>query len=321
MRNQIAAVFHDGWWTFKFIIVLVSFIASFYMGNGFFEGYAVFVRITSAFFLMYQGICMLSLSYVINGAMVDYWAESQGSFAGVLMIIITVIIYSIDLVVLVFQFIWFNGCALNIVILCVTILFGIIFTVLVVLKTREDASILTNALVMSYALFLSWSAMASRPEESCNPFTNHAANTLYQIGLGLLFTTISLMSISMITKAESGESHVATMNAPLVESDEADDEVGDIPQVGKDAVSAEDAHVYPVSWATVLFHVLMMFACGYYGVLLTNWGDAKINNDSSDIFESNILSFWVKIVAQWGGFAIYTFSLLGPKLFPDRDWS
>jgi hypothetical protein len=260
MRNQIAAVFHDGWWMFKFITVLASSIASFYISNDFFEGYAQFVRVTSVFFLIYQGICMLSLSYVINNAMVEYWSDSHGSFAGVMMIIITLIIYVIDLIVLVFQFIWFSGCALNIIILCLTIIFGIIFTVLVVLKTRDDSSILTNAFVMSYALFLSWSAMASRPEDSCNPFVEHAANTLYQIGLGLVFTVISLMSISLMTKSEDGDSHMDIMSAPLVEKDDGDDEVGEIAQVGTESVAAEDAHVYPVSWATVLFHVLMMFA-------------------------------------------------------------
>jgi len=234
---------------------------------------------------------------------------------------LTILIYLGDLTFLVFQFIWFKGCVLNIIILCITIVFGIIFTLLVAFKTREDSSILTNAFVMTYALFLSWSALASRPEDKCNPFVEHNANTLYQIAFGLLFTLISLFSISMVTKNEDDEGKMPVMSAPLVEKEEDEEELEDIPQVGRDAISADEAHIYPISWATVFFHVLMMFACAYYGVLLTNWGDASINSERTDVFRSNLFSFWVKIVAQWGCFILYTFSLVGPLLFPDRDWS
>lgn len=77
-RTTLAAVFHDGWWMFKFLIILVSFIASFYIDNSFFKGYVVFTKITSSFFLVYQGITMLGLSYIINNALVNYWANSDG---------------------------------------------------------------------------------------------------------------------------------------------------------------------------------------------------------------------------------------------------
>lgn len=108
-RSQIAAVFHDGWWTFKFLLILGSFIASFYLNNSFFVGYASFVRATSAFFLIYQGITILGLSYVINGAVVSYWERSDGQCVSIIMIAFTVLIYILDLVFLIFQFIWFKG--------------------------------------------------------------------------------------------------------------------------------------------------------------------------------------------------------------------
>jgi len=321
-RVQIAAVFHDGWWTFKFLLILGSFIASFYMPNGFFEVYVNFIRVTSTFFLIYQGVTILGLSYVINGVMVRYWENADGQCFGIVMLVITIGIYILDIVFLIFQFIWFKSCAINVILLCIVIFFGIAFTVLVILKTREDSSVLTNAFVMSYALYLSWSAMASKPDEDCNPFIDNNSNTLMQIGLGLFFTLVTLFSITMMTKNDSEDGKVPIMNAPLVENEDDDEEIGDIPQLGKeDRVSSEEAHVFPISVPTILFHVLMMFACAYYGVLLTNWGDASINSSTTDVFKSNTFSFWVKIVAQWGCFILYTFSLVGPLIFPDRDWT
>jgi len=76
-RTQIAAIFHDGWWSFKFGLVLVSFILSFYIDNVFFEGYVIVARAASVLFLIYQGVTMLSLSYTINNAFVEYWENSN----------------------------------------------------------------------------------------------------------------------------------------------------------------------------------------------------------------------------------------------------
>ena len=113
---------------------------------------------------------------------------------------------------------------------------------------------------------------------------------------------VCLISITVVTKNDGDENSniVQKMNAPLVENEEDDREIDEIPQIDKnEALTAEEAHVFPVSVATILFHVLMMFACMYYSVLLTNWGNAHINDDSSEIFENNKLGYWIKISAQW----------------------
>jgi hypothetical protein len=128
----------------------------------------------------------------------------------------------------------------------------------------------------------------------------------------------------VITKPDDDEKTnlMQKMNAPLVENEEDEQELDEITQLGnEEGISPEDAHVFPISVATILFHVLMMFACMYYSVLMTNWGDAHIDDDSSDIFSSNTLNYWIKISAHWACFLIYIFSLVGPLLFPDRDFS
>lgn len=105
----------------------------------------------------------------------------------------------------------------------------------------------------------------------------------------------------MVTKSDDDSTNIVLkLNAPLVENEEDDAELEDIRQVGKDdAMTPEEAHVFPISVATILFHILMMFASMYYGVLLTNWGDSHIYDQSTDVFESNTMSYWIKITAQW----------------------
>lgn len=108
MRNQFAAVFHDGWWSFKFLLVLVAYIASFFMNNDFFKGYVVLAKITSVFFLIYQGLTMLSLSYVLNKVAVEYWENTNSNLIAIIILVVTIIIYILDGIFLIFQFIWFK---------------------------------------------------------------------------------------------------------------------------------------------------------------------------------------------------------------------
>ena len=41
----------------------------------------------------------------------------------------------------------------------------------------------------------------------------------------------------------------------------------------------------------------MLLATLYYPMLITNWGDPEINDDRNSFFQSNWMSFWIKIVA------------------------
>lgn len=56
-----------------------------------------------------------------------------------------------------------KGCGGNLAIMCVTLLCGIAMYVLVLFRTRNDASVFTSSLVLAYCLFLQWSAFSSSP--------------------------------------------------------------------------------------------------------------------------------------------------------------
>ena len=51
-RNTTAALFHDGCWGFKILIVLGFFIGSLWIPNTFFSGYMSFTRYVSVLFLL-----------------------------------------------------------------------------------------------------------------------------------------------------------------------------------------------------------------------------------------------------------------------------
>jgi len=200
-----------------------------------------------------------------------------------------------------------------------TLVAGIVFYGIVFFRTREDASILTSSIVLSYCLYLSWSALASDPNAECNPFTKSASNTALQLIVGLFITMVALITISSST-VKSDESNLTTrMNGAVMENEENAQESEKL-NPDNERTNGKEAHVFPVTTATIVFQALMILAAVYYAMLLTNWGNPTLFTDTTNFFQANNTSFWVKLVAQWVTIIIYLFSLIAPLLFPDREF-
>jgi hypothetical protein len=65
---------------------------------------------------------------------------------------------------------------------------------------------------------------------------------------------------------------------------------------------------------------LLILAAVYYSMLLTNWGNPTIFDNTSTFFASNNTSFWIKLSAQWLSTIIYLFSMFAPMIFTDREF-
>ena len=51
-RRQCSSMFHDGCWCSKFVFVIATYIAVFWIPNTFYRGFAHFARIVSCFYLI-----------------------------------------------------------------------------------------------------------------------------------------------------------------------------------------------------------------------------------------------------------------------------
>ena len=315
VESELGSIFNDGCWALHILMISTIFILSLYIPNEYVNIYGYLSRFLSIFFLIFQGICILSIAYKMNEVLVGYHTESGTSLSLILLLGITISIYIFDAVFLYLLIKWFSGCAFNIYILILLIVMIVIFTIWTVFQTRENASILTNAIVMSYLLYLSWSAMASEPDGVWNPFVTSNSNTVFQIVLGFVFTSVSILSISIITKTGDNSDG---FRSNWAESDE-DNHLSDI-EVANNKMQVEDSYIFPLSYATIFFHIIMIFACCYYSMLLSNWGDPTINNDKATYFKANEFSMWAKLVSQFACYAIFLWSLIGPLILPDRDW-
>ena len=52
-------------------------------------------------------------------------------------------------------------------------------------------------------------------------------------------------------------------------------------------------HVFPISKSTILFQALLCLAAIYYSMLLTNWGNPTLLDDTAVFFNKSGQSFWI----------------------------
>ena len=67
--------------------------------------------------------------------------------------------------------------------------------------------------------------------------------------------------------------------------------------------------------------------CGslYMAMLLTDWGtgSSKSPTDASGVVQSSstgATQMWVKIISQWVAILLYTWTLIAPRMCPDRQF-
>jgi len=70
------------------------------------------------------------------------------------------------------------------------------------------------------------------------------------------------------------------------------------------------------------FHAIFGLGALYIAMLMTDWRTVY-NPGSEDIaqVDSGEAAVWVKVVSSWLCVGLYIWTLVGPVLFPDRDWS
>lgn len=84
---------------------------------------------------------------------------------------------------------------------------------------------------------------------------------------------------------------------------------------------AEDAKEVPDNFSNSwkLNFVLASVSC-WFAMALTGWGSIQTGGDVADPLVGQT-SMWMIVGSQWFVLTLYLWTLIAPRLFPDRDFS
>ena len=69
-----------------------------------------------------------------------------------------------------------------------------------------------------------------------------------------------------------------------------------------------------------MWFLLMALSWTFLAMILTNWGSPALSDSTLDTFKPNKMAFIVKSIYGFLTALIYAWTLMAPRIFPDRDF-
>jgi hypothetical protein len=339
--SALTSAIHEGAWGVKFLFVIGIYICTLFIPNSFFKGYGYFAMVAGFLYLLYQMILLIDLAYAWNKKWIGAYdkseqAESSATTCWAIIIITSTVIFDVGaLIVCILLFYYFNSTGWHIAETTLTLAFALAYTVITVTPIVEGGSIFTCSLFFLFSSYMCATIILS------DPYSTASEALTLQVFMGLAFMFLVLFYVSGTTRDASQpaasepkvQQVAAKAGSPVMEqgeggagSEAAPATVGPVVRSGNpngDA-SEEPAEELPeVTLATALFHLLMTFASVYYAMVLTNWGVPNVKNpkDNDKSFGYEWLACGMKLAAQWAGTLLFVWTLIAPRVCPNRDFS
>ncbi|KAG0680795.1 hypothetical protein C6P40_003949 [Pichia californica] len=265
----------------------------------------------------------------------------------------TLVMYIGVIIMTVLMYIYFaqTGCSMNKAVITINLIFTLLITWLsitpMVQEYNPNAGLAQSSMCCIYCTYLIFSACLSEPDDKlCNPLIRSNGTRTLTIIVGAIFTFGAVAYTTTRAAANSAFSHeMNTLNnqtstiteAPkslrremryeairqavnegsLPESALNDGSYFDDNDSDNENDSGEERDYTKYSY--VVFHIIFFLATQYIAALLTiNVGANDVGSGTFIPVGRTYFNSWLKIVSSWFCYALYSWTLLAPALFPDR---
>lgn len=348
-------------WPAKYILFILLTIGMIFVPNVpiFLDVYLTIARVGAVIFILFQQIIFVDIAHnwndgwVIRSDQADAEESGSGKKWLIAIVISAVVLFLSSIVGWGLLYAYFGGCTVNIVLISITIALSVVVTVAQLSGT--EGSLLASSLITSYATMLCYNAVTRNPNPVCNPTLGNDNDSLAMI-IGLGLTVVSLCYVGWSTTADSTLGGSSTNNgsdddddniinnndderkigastkisgvvinnydSTTMDSDEGGGVVGEIKNSKNDNGNSNTARTIPNSFSNnwKLNIALAAVTC-WYSMVLTSFGSIEAADGTVANPQVGTVNMWIIIGSQWFALVLYTWTLLAPRLLPDRDFS
>jgi len=342
--NDPRAGIQNGFWGFKYLLIIGGMIGSFWIPDGSFgEVWMYFGMVGGFLFILIQLVLIVDFAHSWAEAWYGNYQENESKGWLAALLTFTIGMYAAAVAAFGLLIAYYTGeysgqCKLHEFFASINLLICIGLSVVSILpKVQEhmpQSGLLQSAMVSLYVLYLTWSAVSNSPQDECKPAGFlPSPNTTLAPGVSTTtaapgtdgkahphFSTESIVGLivwflcvlySSISTSGQGAKLTGGDRVLLKEDTGAG---GDV-EAGAVRDNEEDEVAY--SWS--LFHVMFALATLYVMMTLTNWYSPSVTTDITS-FNNNSAAMWVKIISSWLASAIYLWSMVAPAILVDRDF-
>mmetsp|Transcript_33257 Transcript_33257/g.48880 ORF Transcript_33257/g.48880 Transcript_33257/m.48880 type:complete len:485 (+) Transcript_33257:113-1567(+) len=329
-------------WPAKYVLFLMLVAATVFIPSAplFSPIYMNIARVGGAIFIIVQQIILIDLAYNWNDSWVEKSNQAEQEEPGsgkkwlAAILVSCAILYIGSIVGIGILFYYFQGCAINNIFLAITLLLIVLATILQM--TGDEASLLTSGLISAYAVYLSFASVSRNPNGECNPKLGEESivNIVFGVGFTLLSLAWTGYSYTAETTLGAGDSVGGMEDNSLIHNSNPEEGPSEIKGVVTNSDGVEnygtniedgegnrtneaDASSSVASWKLNL--ILVLVSC-FFAMSLTGWGAIGAGGNAANPEVSKV-SMWMIIASQWLMMLLYMWTVVAPRLLPDRDFS
>jgi hypothetical protein len=326
-------------WPAKYVLWVFLCAGTIFIPNDplFSDIYLNIARIGAIVFVGLQQLVIIDMAYDWNESWVGKAdaaeADEEGSGKKWLYAILAscAILFTVSIVSIILIIIHFTGCETNNAFIAITLVLGVAITLAQL--TGQEGSLLASACVFTWAVFLCYTAVTKNPDAECNPKLGEPDNI--SIVLGITVTMISLCWTGWSYTAEDKMTWSENSGAdePLVDSGSKKEETkvtgivtgGDYGTDAEeespatadgDEAAMSDPKRLSNSWKLNI--ILATIAC-WQSMVLTNFGEISADGTAANP-QVGRAGMWVIISSQWLALSLYLWTLVAPRLMPNREF-
>ncbi|XP_006862244.1 PREDICTED: serine incorporator 2 [Chrysochloris asiatica] len=338
-RDPRAAI-QNGFWFFKFLIFVGITVGAFYIPDGSFSNIWFYCGAVGSFlFILIQLMLLVDFAHSWN----QQWlckaeeSDSRAWYAG--LFFFTLLFYTLSIVGMSLLFVYYTHpgiCHEGKIFISLNITFCVCVSIVAVLPKVQEAQpnsgLLQASVVTLYTMFVTWAALASVPEQKCNPhlLTEFGNETVLAgpegyvtqwwdapsiVGLIIFILCTIFISLRSSDQQQVNNNLMQTETCPprLEVTQQQLQQQQMVICEGQAIDNEQDGVTYNYSF----FHFCLVLASLHIMMTLTNW----YRPGETLKMISTWISVWVKICASWAGLLLYLWTLVAPLLLPNRDFS
>jgi hypothetical protein len=290
ISSKDRAELQQDFFTVKTFLLVLIFIVTLFIPNGFFTVYAYVCLIFSALYLLMNVVFLVDFSYQWS----DDWGERADRNSKWMWYLLAIAVGSSVLAIaaVVASFVIYvphSDCNANACVITTVFVGAFVYFILSIYVPH--GSIVPSSIVFLYTSCILFFTLSTSKNEHCNRMVNHGTSTTYATLKGIVTMVLTCFTLLYSVVAAGGSG--AALN--IGQNDDGDEEDAD-----------EVGHLSHY----MFFYGIMIFGSMYLAMLGSNWHVS--GGGENTLAKSVNLAFWVRLSTALGAIFLYIWSLVAP---------
>lgn len=329
------ALIHNGLWLVKFGLFFGLVLFTFFIPMEFSRVWMYFGLVSTFFFIVIQLFLLIDFTRLWNKTWFRRMEKTGNKCWFYSVFASTLILYVLSATAIVCFYVFFGTsrkCKTNKMFVSINFVLSAVACIISIHPKIQDGGLLQSAVVITYSMYLTWSALSYNPNEKCNPVATYISeadmrpNLNIQASLDLFFLVITVIYFSVrISPLTDTLRKLAATSLRLIlgfrrrkvkNPDEEEGRNAVAEEAGNEDSAESEISDEKVQYSYSFFHFVYFIAAIHVTMLLTNWYSPRDGSTIKLSIAWAVMS--IKMTSSSMCLLIYIWSMAVPLLLYNK---